>query len=83
MSVDIRDTARTLRSEKVTERKKGRKSCEDLLVEDRTSVTIPHGGTRPDGLAAELLKGVIRYEENEIKYARDKRKVVEIKGLKL
>ena len=74
----VREIARLLRSEKVNERRKGRKQCEVLLIEDRTTVAIPLDNVRTDGPGAELLKGVIQFEENEIRHARDKKKVLEM-----
>jgi len=72
MSEETREVARLLRSEKVTERKKGRKDCETLLIKDKSNVVIP------TLLGPELLRGVLSYEDNEIKYARAKHKSIEL-----
>ncbi len=72
MSELTREVSRLLRSDKVTERKKGRKDCEALLIKDKTNVTIL------PILGPDLLRGVLTYEELEIKYARSKNKGVEL-----
>ena len=41
-------------------------------------MAIPLDNVRTDGPGAELLKGVIQFEENEIRHARDKKKILEM-----
>jgi len=72
MNEETREVSRLLRSDKVTERKKGRKDCEALLIRDKSNVAIP------TLLGPDLLRGVLSYEEQEIKYARAKQKDVEL-----
>ena len=80
MDNDLREVSRQLKSDKVTERRKGRKDCEDLLIRDKTNVAIPPLEKNKDNgsLGGLLIRDVLTYEIKEIESAKKRDKVVSL-----